>query len=243
MTRTDIDHPALPSGSAAGPSGARAIERLRQRQRHYEWSLARESQTTAAAQLVRGKTHDLLNLVQIVQLATGELARRCDQASQEFIHDLERAGAEAQRSLAELMEIARPAHEITAGPAVGVAITAALELVRPLIAIDVRLAVGPDTATRCSAEDLEQIIIGLALDVLGSVPRFELFVRERQIDRKPWVEIVRSSSAAPGEDNFELRVIEAIATRAAGELAVSERRDGGSDVVVALPVVARPVVA
>lgn len=213
------------------------IDRLRMRQRAFEWELARDAQTKAAAQLVRGKTHDLMNLVQIIQLATGELSRRCDDTGQEFVKDLERAGADAQASLNALMEVARPALEIVKGVPVGVAITGALEAVRPLMAIDVHLAVAPDTATRCMAEDLEHLVLGLALDVLGDAPRIELFVRERTIDKAPWVEIVRGALTSPREDDFELRVVEAIAARAGGELAVSDRREGGTEVIVALPVV------
>ena len=217
MTRTDLD-------------------RIRQRQRHYEWELARDAHTAAAAKLVAGKTHDLLNLVQIVQLASGELARRCDEPSQEFILDLQRAAVDAQVALVQLMEVARPERPIVRGVPVGAAITAAIETVRAFVAVDVHLAVAPETATRCMAEDLEHLVIGLALDVVDDVPRIELAVRERTIDGKPWVEIVRGALPR-SEGSFELRVVEAIAARAGGELAVSERRDGEIEVIVALPVV------
>lgn len=212
------------------------LDRIRMRQRQYEWVLARDSHGAAATMLVATKTHDLLNFVQILQLATGQLARRCDEASQEFIEDLNRVGIEAQRVLAELMTATRPARAIVRGVPVGAAITAAVELVRPLLAVDIHLAVDPDTATRCSAEDLEHLVIGLALDVIDAVPRIELSIRERTIENKPWVEIVRGTLAA-SNPSFELRVVEAIAVRAGGELATSERRDGGTDVIVALPVV------
>jgi hypothetical protein len=211
------------------------LDRIRQRQRHYEWELGRDTQIAAAAQLVAGKTHDLLNLVQIVQLATGELARRGDAESQEFIADLERAGIDAQHRLGELMAVARPPRTIVPGAAVGAAITAAVALVRPFVAIDVHLGVEPATVTRCRAEDLEHLILGLALDVLDEVPRIELAVRERTIEGKPWVELVRGALTTSG-DAFELRVVEAIALRAGGELARSEGRTG-TEVIVALPVV------
>ena len=218
MTRTDLD-------------------RIRQRQRHYEWDLARDAHATAAAKLVAGKTHDLSNLVQIVQLATGELARRCGDDCREFLADLDRASVAAQTSLAQMMTMAWPEPAIARGVPVGVAITAAVDIMRSYVAIDMHLAVDPETATRCMAEDLEHLVLGLALDVLGRVPRLELFVRERQIEGKPWVEIVRGALSSSAIDGFELRVVEAIALRAGGELAVSERREGGTEVVVALPVV------
>jgi len=57
---------------------------LVQRQRRFEWALAREEHGRAASRLVAGKTHDLMNLVQIVQLATYELERRCGASIQIF---------------------------------------------------------------------------------------------------------------------------------------------------------------
>ncbi len=205
---------------------------LRERQRHYEWALARESSIAATTVLVAGKTHDLLNLVQIIQLATGELARRCDAPGQEFIDDLTRAAADAQVSLTALMAAARPARAIVRGAPVGVALTAAIEVARTLVAIDVHLAVDPDTATACTAEDLEQLVLGLTLDAASHV---ELAVREREISGVRHVEIVRSALAVA--DPFELGIVEAIAVRAGGELGTSEARAGGTEVIVALPVV------
>src|SRR4051794_8145034 len=68
---------------------------LAQRQRRFEWDLARDEQSRAAANLVAGKTHDLFNLVQIVQLASLELAKRCGDAGKEFIDDLLRSAEDA----------------------------------------------------------------------------------------------------------------------------------------------------
>jgi len=47
---------------------------------------------------------------------------------------------------------------------------------------------------------------------------------------------VRGTPPLTAEDSFERRAIEAIAHRAGGEVASSERRDGGEELVVALPV-------
>lgn len=209
------------------------------RQRRFEWQLARDEQTRAAAQLVAGKTHALLNLIQIVQLATLELERRCDATAREFIEDLQKAAADAQQELTELMEVARPEPVIARGAPVGPAVEAALAAVRTAIALDVQLATPPDLATRATAEELEHLIIGLALDLADGdrgAP-VELFVRERRIHGEPWIEIVRGSPYVPAGERLELRVVEAIATRAGGEVATSERRGGGEELVVALPVV------
>src|ERR1700759_1248207 len=91
-------------------------------QLRFEWRLAREVQTHAAARLVAGKTHDLLNLVQIVQLASLELSRRCPPDAEEFITDLRKAAEDAQHQLAQLMAVARPEEIIMAGAHVGAAI-------------------------------------------------------------------------------------------------------------------------
>ena len=210
---------------------------LSQRQRRFEWQLARDEQTRTAAKLVAGKTHDMLNVIQIVQLASLELEKRCDPTAKEFLDDLSRAAADAQRSLNELMEIARPDEKITRGAPVGRAVDAALVALRAAIDVDIHLATAPDTATRCTAGELEHILIGLALDVADDPSRIELTVREREIAGAPWIEIVRASGYVPEGDRFELRTVEAIAQRAGGELATSERRGGGEELVVALPVV------
>src|SRR5215475_10103512 len=139
---------------------------LVERQRRFEWQLAREVQTQAAARLVAGKTHDLLNLIQIVQLASLELARRCTADAAEFIADLRKAAEDAQHQLAELMAVARPEEIIVPGAHVGAAVTAAVETVRAAstIEVDLHLAVAPEVATRCSAEELAHVIYGLTLD-------------------------------------------------------------------------------
>jgi len=209
---------------------------LAQRQRRFEWELARDEQTRTAAQLVAGKTHDLMNLVQIVQLATLELARYCGEGGKEFIEDLQRAAKDAQTSLAELMAVARPEHVVRRGAAVGAAFTAAVQAIRPAIAIDEHLAVSADTATECTEEDIEHLVYGLVLDAEDAT-RIELYIRDRVIDGKPWVEIVRGADIPAGGDRFELRAVESIARRVGGEVATSERRGGGTEVVVALPAV------
>ncbi|HEY0192893.1 MAG TPA: hypothetical protein VGC42_17375, partial [Kofleriaceae bacterium] len=143
---------------------------LVERQRRFEWQLAHDAQTRAAAQFVAGKTHDLLNLVQIVQLATLELSRRCSPDAEEFIGDLNRAAEDAKHQLAELMAVARPEELIVAGAPVGAAIHAAVDAVRAAstIAVDLHLTVEPGVTTRCSAEELEHLIYGLTLDAVAA---------------------------------------------------------------------------
>jgi signal transduction histidine kinase len=219
---------------------------LVERQRRFEWQLARDVQTRVAARFVSGKTHDLLNLVQIVQLASLELARRCTGDAAEFIEDLRTASEDAQRQLTELMALARPEEVIAPGDRVGAAITAAVEAVRAAstIAVDLHLTVQSDVTTRCSAVELEHVIFGLLLDAVAEAEQppgdpgpIELFVRQRTIDGKPWLEIVRGARVAQDGEHFDLRAVEAIAIKNGGELAASERRGGGTELVVALPLV------
>jgi hypothetical protein len=219
---------------------------LVERQRRFEWQLAREVQTHAAARFVAGKTHDLLNLVQIVQLASLELERRCTADAGEFIADLRKAADDARHQLAELMAVARPEEIIVPGSPVGAAVTAAVETVRAAstIEVDLHLAVAPEVATRCSAEELAHVIYGLTLDAAtaeteagDALQAIELFVRERMIDGKPWLEIVRGARVELAGEHFDLQAVEAIAVKNGGELGHSERRGGGTELVVALPVV------
>jgi hypothetical protein len=220
---------------------------LVERQRRFEWELAREMHAVAAGRFVAGKTHDLLNLVQIVQLATLELERRCTAEATEFIADLTKAARDAQRQLTELMKVARPDDVIAPGAPVGAAILSAVETVRAAstIEVDLHLAVPPDVTTRCSAAELEHVIYGLTLDAASAdevaqidpATPIQLFIRERTIDGKPWLEIVRGVPGGVAGEGFDLRAVEAIAAKNGGELARSERRGGGTELVVALPLI------
>jgi signal transduction histidine kinase len=207
---------------------------LAQRQRRFEWELAREEHTRAAAKLVAGKTHDMMNLVQIVQLASLELEQRCGEDAKEFLEDLIRASKDAQESLFALMEVARPEQRVERGPAIGATLTRVLEDIRAAVAVDCHLANDPDTASALTREQIEHLVIGLALDA-ADADRIEIYVRDRSIDGKPWVEIVRGTETAIAGDHFDLRAVEQIAKRGGGELAISERRGGGTELVVALP--------
>ncbi len=212
------------------------------RQRRFEWALARDEHARTAARLVAGKTHDLLNVLQIVRLVADELDRRCEARTGELARDLRRAAGDAHRSLLELTAAARPAEASVRGAPVGPAVAAAVASLEGAVALEARIDAPPDAATRCTAEELEHLVIGLVLDAADARRPEDrpiaLAVREREIDRAPWIELVRGCEAAPAGDRFELRVVEAIAQRAGGELASSERRGGGEELIVALPEVA-----
>jgi hypothetical protein len=212
------------------------------RQRRFEWALARDEQARTAACLVAGRTHDLLNVLQVVRLVADELDRRGDAREQALARDLRRAADSAQRSLLALAAASHPPEGAVRGPPVGATVEAAVASLADAIAVDARIEAPPDAATRCTAEELVHLVIGLVLDAADAPPPADrpiaLAVREREIDRAPWIELVRGCEAAPAGDRFELRVVEAIAQRAGGELASSACRGGGEEVVVALPEVA-----
>ncbi len=215
------------------------------RQRQFEWTLARIAQSKAAGELVRGKTHDLLNLVQIVQLATLQLEDRCDATAQEFLVDLTQAAASAQASLTELMMVARPDDAVVKGAPIGPVIEAAVAALGAAVRIDVQLDAEATATTRCSASQLEHLLIGLALDLIAFPPtagvvapdRVLLQIRQRLMGGRPFLEILRSTTFIPPGDRFELKTVECIAELTGGEISVSEGRGGVEDVVVAVPIV------
>ncbi len=221
MTRTD-------------PGITQARLALVQRQRRFEWALAREEHGRAASRLVAGKTHDLLNLVQIVQLATYELGRRGGAAIQEFVDDLTRAAADATTSLRALMEAARPETAVARGPAVHAVLARTLDALRAAVVIDAQLALARTTTTALDEEALAHLLVGLALDA-ADAPRIELLVHDRTIAGAPWLELVRGTDVPAAGDGFELRTVELLAHRIGGEVARSDRRGGGAALVVALP--------
>jgi len=210
---------------------------LVQRQRRFEWELARDEQRLTASRLVASTTHDLLNFVQIVQLSSLALRRSCDAEGKQFLDDLARSATDVQVPLRALTQLARPELVVGRGPAVGAVVTRVVAELRAAVEVDLQLAVDAATATAMTAEQLEYLVIGLALDA-AAAPRIELCVRDRTIDGKPWVEIMRgteASEATPDHAGFELRGVELLATTGGGELARSERRGGGTELVVALP--------
>jgi hypothetical protein len=206
---------------------------LVERQRRFEWTLARDAQAKAAAALLKGRTHQLLNLIQIVELASVELERRSTGEALDIVRDLVRTADRAKRELAEIVALAKPP-ERARGPSVAASVQAAIDAVRVVASeLVVTLRLDVDSATALTDEELQQLVFGLVLDAAAGAGSVELLVRQRRIESAPWVEFVCGFDCDAGE----LRVIRAIVERATGELTVSPRRGGGSEVVVALPVV------
>jgi DNA integrity scanning protein DisA with diadenylate cyclase activity len=81
---------------------------LLERVRTVELALAKAEHARAAASLVRGRTHELGNQVQILRLASIELERRATSEQTELIADLRAAAEAANTALADMLAAARP---------------------------------------------------------------------------------------------------------------------------------------
>jgi hypothetical protein len=208
---------------------------LVEKQRRYAWDLARDEQTRTAAKLVAGKTHDLLNLIQIVQLAAPELTERAaDDLSKELAADIARAAGDAHAQLDTMMAVARPEVKPVRGPAVGGVLARVTGALGRDFELGVDWSLHADAATTLDAAALEHLMIGLVLDA-GAAPWIELTVRERAMSGAPWIEIMRGTADTTG-DGFDLKLVEVIVSRAGGEMATSERRGGGTELILSLPV-------
>jgi len=192
-----------------------ALLAIVRRQRELEW--------TDMHGLLRDRSHDLRNLIQMVELTMTELARHVDGFAAELVGDLAKTAAEMKAAL----------ERRTSAP-IGDAVRAAIELLRPAVGeLVVTHRLEPTTATALAAHEVEQLVVGLVVDAGRHAVAIDLLVRERTIDGHVWVELVCGFDAAPGE----LRVVNTIAERARGEVAISERRGGGTEISVALPTV------
>ncbi len=211
-----------------------ALVALIQRQRRFEWELARDEQARTAGRLVAGRTHDLLNLIQIVELAVFRLEHEGCEAK-DTLEELTRMAKAATDDLHAMMAMARPDVEIVPGAPVAATVLGLTSTLREVATLEVHVEVSTDTATRCTAEELEHLLIGVVLDAIDQPT--VLTVRERKVEGKPWIEIVRGTKREAVGDGFELRSVTAIATRSGGELATSERRGGGAELIVSLPIV------
>jgi hypothetical protein len=221
------------------------------RVRRVERDVARDEHARAAAALLRGKAHDLGNLVQIIRIASIEIEKRADERILELVADLRLAAEQATAVLAALVEVARPAQQHVAGAAVAPTLAAAVDRVRPAVTAPIELALQVDdrVATSCTAAELEAIAIASLLDV-GAATRVAITARERTIHGVRWVELLRLDDrrdvpetavatafqpyASPGPG---LAVVHDIVAHVGGEVSLAPGR-GGLELAIALPVVA-----
>jgi hypothetical protein len=252
---------------------ARMLEarlRLVDRIRRVEYALARDEQANVAAGLMKGRSHELGNAIQIVKLSALELERRGQDRADlvELLGDLRQAADQATSLLAEMIEVARPPERTLAGPVVAHAVRAAVDLARAAVGVEIELRVDVDDTvhTRATAEELEAMVVAAMLDVSSPVPgaeqgatRMTLVVRERLIQNRRWVEILRvddrplvepegRGDSGPHWDGdlaymFEphslLHVVAAVAKHAGGDASIAPGR-GGLELAIELPVAAAP---
>jgi hypothetical protein len=228
---------------------------LVEKQRRFAWELAREEYARSAARMIAGKTHDLLTLVQVVQLATPHLARFVDDArareidagsaddARVFIDDIARVTEDAHIQLKALVTLARPPRRPTTGDnvargaPVGPVVGRVIGDLDAAVEIGVDYAIDVDAATALDDAAVAHLAIGMVLDV-ADAPWIELTVRDREIDGAPWIELVRGTATDEDGDHFDLRLVHAITARGGGEVTRIERPGGGVELVVALPMIA-----
>jgi hypothetical protein len=183
--------------------------------------------------------------VQIVQLAAPQLSPVVDGDALTFVEDIARAAEDAHEQLKALMAIARPPRRaatnsdapLPRGAPVGPVISRVIGELDAAVDIGVDYAIDVDVATALDEASLSHLAIGLVLDAQDA-RWIELTVRDREIHGAPWIELVRGTAEVLDGDHFDMRLVEALATRARGEVAESAREGGGLEVVVALPAVA-----
>lgn len=240
--------------------------RLIDRIRRVEHTLARQEQATAAAALMKGRSHDLGNAIQIVKLSALELERRAQDRPDflELLADMRQAAEQAVGVLAEMFAATRTADRMVVGPVVSHTIRAAVEQTRAAFAgtVELRIDLDDTVHTWSTAEELEAMIFAAMLDAMspstdamsppaGASPelpsagatRITIVARERVIQSRRWVEILRIDDRQQFGDGelahmFEphslLHVVAAAAKEAGGEASLAPGR-GGLELAIELP--------
>jgi hypothetical protein len=208
------------------------------RVRAVELALTRQEHARAAAMLVRARSHQLGNHVQIMQLASLELERRLAGGEAELIGEVRDAAEGASSVLAELFAAARAEERITTGAPVVPAIRAAVEQVRRAtpVPIDMRIDLDSDVCTRATRDELEVCMLASLLYATwgpAASTRLVVWVRQRQIAKKPWIELLVIADRAAFDE--ALGIARAAVQAAGGEASISEGRDG-VELAIELPV-------
>jgi hypothetical protein len=226
--------------------------RLIERIRYVEHALAREEQTKVAAALMQGRSHSLGNAIQIVKLSALEVERRVQDRADlvELITDMTKAAEQAAALLGDMFAATRSSERTVVGPVVTHAVRAAVDLARPAFAgtLELRIELDDTVHTHCTTEELEAMIFAAVLDAVGA-NRLSIVVRERVIQSKRWVEILRIDDRQQFNDGelahmFEqhsfLHVVATAAKQSGGEVSLAPGR-GGLELAIELPVVLRPL--
>ena len=217
-----------------------------------------EAARAAAGELVRARTHELGNQVQVLRLASIELERRAVPEQRELIDDLRAAGEAANTVLADLLATARPVERAMVGDPVADVVRRAVERARPAFAqaLEVRIDLGDDVCTRATSDELSAAVIAALLDATDPAPwylttearagatatRIRLWVRQRSVEKKPLVEVLviadrpYAAVAMLLEPPGPLYLVRLAAQAAGGEASISEGREG-VELAIEIPVV------
>jgi hypothetical protein len=206
-----------------------------------ELALTREQHAISAAELMRSRSHELGNQVQIVRLASIELERRATPEQAELIADMRLAADQAGIVLADMVNAARPPERNIVGPAFAPALRAAIERASSAVKpqIELRSELGDAVHTRASDEEIEAIVFAALLDG-ETADKITFALRERQISGKRWVELLRfdDRGVAEPEPGRFVRFLEAAVRPGGGEASLSAGRNG-LELAIAFPIAAQ----
>jgi hypothetical protein len=193
-----------------------------------ELEVARDEHARAAAALVRRKTHELGNAVQIVQLSALELERRVSATEiAELVADLRGGAEQAASALGELLAAAAPAMRTLPGPPVAPSVRAAIDEARGALAahIEASIELADDVRTRATADELTALVVA-ALLATDDATRVSIVVRPRTIAGKPYAQLLWIDDRRDRDEAVLPPLLAAIAERAGGEASLSPGRDG-----------------
>jgi len=208
--------------------------------RAVELRLARSARAVAALEVMRDHLHGLGNAVQIVGLASEQLAAQHLDDPDFLIRDLRGAAIEAHSRLLKMLELAQPPVRKTTGAAFASTVRAAVDATRPALHHEVDVhdeLLASVTRCRLDADELELLVIATLLD--ADAPALELVLRERTVDGKPWLELIRCDDR-PGTFTLELAppsllaVVDELVKLGGGEVSLAPGRRG-HELVIALP--------
>lgn len=164
---------------------------------------------------------------------------------EELLTDMTSAADAVGTVLAQMFAAARPSDRDIIGPPVANLIRAAIDTVRPAVPswLELRIELAETVQSYASAEELEAMVLSAILDA-AHANHITLVVRERVIQSKRWVELLRFDDRhqmADGElaQMFEphslLHIVAAVAKVAGGDASVAPGR-AGLELAVELPV-------
>lgn len=210
--------------------------------RAVEFRLARAAQGEIARATLRDHLHTLGNAVQIVDLASAQLAKQAHDPDG-LVSDIRTAAVEAHATLGKIVALAQPVPRAGVTTPFAPTVRAALDTVRPALPIEVAVhdeLLASTASCRLDADELELLAIAILLDA-HAAPTLSLALRERTISGAAWFELIRHDTR-PGAVSLDselvppslLAVADQLARLGGGELSLAPGRHG-HELVVALP--------